>query len=210
MINTILSRLFNPRGYVVEYKAKPSHILLSVLIMGSGATSLFYSGWIIFGILTILLGFLLGLSIIICMNWEKVITYWETINEHITLMERSKNPDLWPALGYTHVPDKVQVIENEDKGQGFITTRIKELSLSPAKMNQVANKVLGTGNTEFTEELYGALIPNFRKFRKEWIKEGKLVPKNKKNVKNGYVLSRKGLQIMYEFASDNIKLKKEE
>ncbi len=205
MVNFILSKLFSPNGYASEYRAKPSHLILSILIMGSGTTTLYFDGWRVFGTLTIILGFLLGLSIEMCMNWEKVITYWETINEHVALMEKNNNPDLWVALGYTHVPQKVEVIEKVDNDHW----KISQVT-NPARMQQVANKVRGTGNMEFTEELYGSLIPNFRKLRKEWIKEGKLVPKNKKNVKNGYVLSRKGLQVMYAFASENIiKLKEE-
>jgi hypothetical protein len=206
MIYTILSKLFS-NEMQGEYYAKPIHLFYSVLFMATGTISFFYDGWVIFGVSVFTLALLLGLSIVFCMNWQKIIDYWTVINEHVILMNKSTNPDLWYALGYNKPPNKIQVIEQEDNGQGFTTTHITDVLVSPAKMNQVANKVLGSGKLDFTEEVYGSLIPNFRQFRKDWISKGRLVQKNKKNKKSGYVLSRKGLQVMYEYASDNIKLK---
>lgn len=210
MIYSILSKLFSGQDFDTRYNAKPTHLIYPLLIMAMGTRTLFYDGWAWFGVTSFLLGFLLGLSIIICMNWDRVIEYWDTINEHIKLMTKSNNPDLWYALGYKQVPQTIEVIEKQDKGGGSFTWKMSQQKISPSKMNEVANKVLGTGSLEFTEEKYGKLIPNFRQFRKDWIADGKLVQKNKKNPKLGYVLSKKGLQVIYQFASENMKLKENE
>lgn len=207
MLYNILSKLFKQDELQARYTPYPIHLSYSLLLMGTGTVSMFQNGWIMFGVITFILGALLGLTIIIGMNWDKIIEYWQTINEHIAWMNKVNNPELWYALGYKQVPQSIQVIEQEDKGQGFITTRINNLPISPVKMNQLANKVLGSGRLDFTEEEYGRLIPNFRQFRKDWITQGKLVQKNKNNKRSGYVLSRKGLQVIYEFASDTMKLK---
>ena len=203
MIYTILSKLFKQDDFAGEYKPKPTHLFIALLIMGGGVTTLSYGNeWAWFGGLTLLLGFLLGITILLCLNWDKINEYWSLINEHVTLMNKSNSPELWEALGYTKPVKKVEVIEKVDDNHW----KLSQLPISPAKMNMIANKVLGSQSLEFTEEQYGKLIPNFRQFRKDWIAQGKLVQKNKKNKKLGYVLSRKGLQVMYEFASENMKL----
>lgn len=193
-----------------EYYARPIHLIYSILFMAVGNRTAYLDGWAVFGMITFILGLLLGLSILFVMNWDKVIEYWDTLNEHVTLMNKS-NPDIWVALGYSKPSRTVEVIEREETGQGLYNTRIANLNISPSKMNQVADKVLYNAtvnkNFDFTEELYGSLIPNFRKKRKQWIKEKKLVPNNSKNVKNGYRLSKKGFDMFYEFASENMKLK---
>lgn len=208
MIYTILSKLFKYDEYNSNYRARPAHIFVSIFVMTAGCTSMIYQSGVFFwfGLCVFILGFLLGLSILFVMNWDRVIEYWSILNEHVVLMNKS-NPDIWVALGYSKPNKKVEVIEHEETGQGFYNTRISKMLVSPSRMNQVANKVLGSQSLEFTEERYGKLIPNFRQFRKEWIAQGRLVQKNKKNKKLGYVLSRKGLQIMYEFCSDNMKIK---
>lgn len=206
MIYNILSKLFARNEFENEYRVRHSHLVYSILIMAVGTYSWFYPGWEMFGTLLLILGFGLGISILICVNWDKVIDYWDTLNEHIRLMNKS-NPDIWVALGYSKPATSVQVIEQEDKGQGFITTRIRDLPISPTQMNMVANKFLGSGSTDLPEQIYGNIIPNFRLVRKQWIKEGILVPKNKKNVRSGYCVSRKGLNMMYQFASEHMKLK---
>lgn len=210
MLYNILSKLFKQDELQARYTPYPIHLSYSLLLMASGTVSMFQNDWITFGVITFILGTLLGLTIIIGMNWDKAIEYWQVINEHIAWMSKVNNPELWYALGYKQVPQSIQVIEQEDRGQGFVTTRINNLPVSPAKMNLLANKVLGSGKLDFTEEEYGRLIPNFRQFRKDWIAQGKLVQKNKNNKRSGYVLSRKGLQVIYEFASDNMKLKEGE
>jgi hypothetical protein len=206
MIILLLQKLFGQNGYETRYSAKPSHIFLPLLIMSSGYRILLIEKWDGLGWSMFILGILLGITIIVCLNWEKVIEYWNTINEHVRLMERVKNPELWQALGYKQIPQTIKVIEKEDKGGGSFTWRMKEYKITPTQMNSIANKVLNNRTLEFTEEMYGSLIPNFRKFRKNWIDEGKLVQKNKKNKRLGYVLSKKGLQVMYEFASDYVKM----
>ena len=210
MLYRLLAKLFDHNEFQGEERVRHSHLIYSLLTMATGSSLWFYKGLELLGTLIIILGFGMGVSMLFCINWDKVILYWMTINEHVTLMTKNNNPDLWVALGYSAPLQKVEVIEKEDKGQGSFSWKISQVPISPAQMNLVANKLLGSGSTDFPEKEYGRLIPNFRKFRQDWISTGKLVPKNKKNPKNGYCLSRKGLMIINEFASEHMKIKEGE
>ena len=203
MLYKILAQLFQ-RDFDTPYYAKPQDIVYPMAMMGVGTASLFYEKWKIFGILSIILGFLMGLTIELCINWDKIISYWEIINQHILLMDKIKNPDLWYALGYKQVPETVRVIENLNDGH---TIRFKEIPISPAKMNILANKVLMSGKTTFSEKEYAAIVPNFRKIQKEWKSKGYLKSNNQKNPRLGYSFTRKGMDVLYEFASQEFKLK---
>jgi hypothetical protein len=206
MLYKILAQLFQ-RDFDTPYYAKPQDIIYPLAMMGVGTASLFYEKWKIFGILSIILGYLMGLTIELCINWDKIISYWETINEHVKLMERNKDPDLWMALGYKSIPDKVQVIEKEDKGQGSFSWKISNIPIPVTNMNMLSNKVLGSGDVSFTEERYGNIVPNFRKVRKDWIAQNVIKLKNAKNSRLGYKFTKKGIDVLYEFASQEFKLK---
>lgn len=207
MLYKILAKLFDHNEFQGEERVRHSHLIYPLLTMATGSSLWFQKGLEILGTLIVILGFGMGISMLLCINWDKVIAYWMTINEHVVLMNKS-NPDLWVALGYSAPAKTVEVIEKSDDLNHW---KISQVPVSPSIMNQVGNKVIynlsQNGSLEFTEEMYGSLIPNFRKQRKKWIEEGKLVPKNSKNKKNGYRLSKKGYTMFYEFASDHMKLK---
>jgi hypothetical protein len=111
------------------------------------------------------------------------------------------------ALGYKSIPDKVQVIEKEDKGQGSFSWKISNTPIPVTNMNMLSNKVLGSGDVSFTEERYGNIVPNFRKVRKDWIAQNVIKLKNTKNPRLGYKFTKKGIDVLYEFASQEFKLK---
>lgn len=207
MLLKILAFIFARDNYEDRYHPKKWDVFISIPIMTGGYYIAVFQEMTVLGISIFLLGFLLGLSIILGLNWEWIIRYWEVINEHVAWMDKHNNPDLWYALGYKEIPEKVRVIENLNDSQ---TLKFKELPLSPVTMNMIANKVIGTKNFDFTQELYGKLIPNFRKIQKELKEKGYLVPKNPKNVRNGYRFNRKGADVLYEFASENMKIKGDE
>lgn len=206
MILKILAFLFARNDFEGRYHPKLWDVFISIPVMGGGYYIAVFQEMTLLGMCIFALGFLLGLSIIFGLNWEWVIRYWEVINEHIAWMDKHNNPELWYALGYKEIPKKVRVIENMNDGH---TLRFKDMPLSPTIMNMIANKAIGNKNYDFTEELYGKLIPNFRKVRKDFKEKGYLVPKNPKNVRNGYRWNKKGFDVLYEFASENVKLKGE-
>jgi hypothetical protein len=202
MLSSLLSKLFRQDVFESRYMPKPFHLLYSLLFMGVGTVT-FFDGWGWFGVCSFLLGLFLGITIITGMNWEWVISYWEEINKHIEWMDKHPDPELWYAIGYKKVPSSVRVIEDLNEGN---TTRYRELPVSPAKMNILANKVLMSGKTTFSEKEYSSLVPNFRKVQKDWKEKGYLKQNNQTNKRLGYSFTKKGMQVLYEFASDEFKL----
>lgn len=207
MLYSIFAKLFGQDPFENRYTPRPFHVIYSLLITGAGIRIIAIDGLMIFGVIVSITGTLLVITIILGMNWDKAIEYWYQINEHIRLMSKVKDPDIWQAMGYKHPPESIEITETINNGQGFTTSKIKTDKISPAVMNQVANKVFLSNTLDLSEEVYGSLIPHFRDWRKKWIDEGKLVRKIKNNPRGGYTLSRKGTLAMYEYASDFVKEK---
>jgi hypothetical protein len=207
MLFWLFSKLFGDE-IMGRYVGRPQHALFGLFIMTVGFVTTVRDNWFIFGITTFILGVLLFLAIVINIAWMPVIEYWFTINEHIRIMSKINNPDLWYALGYKQVPQSVTIEEREDTGQGFYNTHIRNIPISPASMSMIANKVLNSGNTKFSETEYARLIPNFRKVRKDWHEnKGYVKLANSKNPRLGYQWTKKGIDMLYEFKSIGIELK---
>lgn len=210
MVYKILSKLFS-KDYAGRYNPHPVQMVYPIFIMAIGWMALTRDGWIVFGISVFALGLLLGVTIIMAINWDKVTEYWEQINEHIKLMMKVNDPDIWQALGYKKAPSIARIEERviDEKGnfQGF---KFREVDLSPATLQLIADNVLS--GKKFSETNMAKLIsaPKFRKIQKKWKKDGYLKPNVVKDGKEvptqGYSFSRKGIDMLYEYASEGVKL----
>jgi predicted transcriptional regulator len=211
MLNKLFITLFGQSAYN-RYTAKPFHLWYPLLIMATGTATFMQDGWSVFGIFTFILGAGLGVVIVLAIEWDKVIEYWENINHHVELMNRVKDPDIWYALGYKKPPQSVRVIEDIDHGQGFIQTKIHDMSMSPTIMQAIANAVL-SGNPFSENEIVNKRkiisAPKFRVLQKDMEQKQMLKPHNKKRRNQGFALTKKGLDIMYEYASESVKLEKQ-
>lgn len=206
MVYKLLSILFKSDYSYVRYTPKHQDLVYSVLMMALGTMTFVRDGWHYFGMITFALGASLGLVIIIGIAWDKAIEYWSTLDQFANTMMKSNNPDLWMALGFKAPPNQVtiQEVKQADHESGF-SMKFHKLPVSPAIMQSIADKVLLSGNTDFIETGYKN-IPNIRKVRDKLKAEGLLSPKNNKNVRLGYTFNRKGLDTLYEYASEGIKL----
>lgn len=205
MIMKVLSKLFGA-DYAGRYNPHPFHVITyPILLMAVGTYCAAYYQWYAFGFMCFILGSLLGIAIILALGWEKTNEYWIQINEHIRLLLKAKDPEVFAHLGYKKLPGTITISEEIDNGQGFKSTKVKTLPVHALAMQQIADKVLMSKSYDFTQELYGSLVPNWRKFHSEMKKLGYIVPKNKKNVRNGYMLNKKGHDVMYQYASEAIR-----
>lgn len=205
MIYLILSKLF-PTNEEYNYVAHPRQVLWGIFIMAVGWATMIRDDWETFGLITFCIGIILSITIIVAIHWEKVTRYWETLDNFANTMIRSNNPDLWMALGFKVPPQQVRIIETipESKEHGW-KQKIHNLPVSPATMQLIADKVLLSGNTDFTSASFSH-IPNFRNIQRQLKKEGLLAQKNKKNARIGYGFNKKGMDTLYEYASEGVKL----
>lgn len=206
MLSKVMSFLFRS-DMEYRYTPKPQHLLWSFFYMFAGGYIIVYYErlWIL-GIFTFIMGVGAGLVILLAMGWEKATEYWSTLDSFANTMIKSNNPDLWQALGFKVPPQQVQITERktDDKGN-FTGFSFKQLPVSPAVMQSIADKVLLSGNTDFIETNFRN-VPNYRKVQKELKKEGYILQKNKNNPRLGYTFSRKGIDTLYQYVSEGVKL----
>lgn len=135
--------------------------------------------------------------------WDKMIEYWSTLDSFAVTMIRSNNPDLWQALGFKVPPNQVMITE-VNNNDGFPQYKMNRIPVSPAVMQSIADKVFLSGKTDFIETNFN--IPNYRKVKKHLKDNGYIAPANKKNVRLGYTFTKKGIDALYEYASEGIKI----
>ena len=207
MIYKVLGFLFRSDAYEGRYTPRPSHLVQAVLLVGIGTVAIVFE-YNAAGIVLFLFGTLLGFTVILGINWDKVIEYWETIDHVARTMMSIKDPavrnEVWKSMGYNHVPvnAEIEVIETRRNEQGvFEGKSIKRIPVNPSTMQTIADKVLMSGKASFTEPQYKLIVPNYRKVQKE-LKDNKYIVK----TKEGYAFNKKGIEMLYEYASEGVKL----
>lgn len=212
MIYKLLAHLFRNNDLDWRYTPKPQHLIFyPPLLMALGVVTYMRDGWVVFGICSFLLGFSLGITIVLGMNWDKAIEYWETINKNAQVMMSIKDPlvrnEIWRAYGFNNVPTNAQVTERKTDEMGtFIQLTNHNLPVSPAVMQMIADKVLMTGNLNFKEEEYSRFVKGFRKVQKDFKKREFIKQNHIKNPRLSYSFTKKGIDVLYQFASEGIKI----
>jgi hypothetical protein len=175
-----------------------------------------YEGWMIFGATLFILGTAFSIVIMFGISWRGPIIYWQQIEATVRELNRIKDPAVWSALGFRSIPETITIQEKTyDEKNSFVSMKIKTMPIPAHTLNAIANQVLLSENYDFTEEKYKDKVKNFRKIKTELMKEGYIVPKNKKNVRLGYAWTNRGVKVLYEYADVTVielieKQKKEE
>lgn len=212
-----LKHLFEDNPF--EYVPKPIDLVLSILIMAMGTATFFRDGWVVFGVCSFILGLAFGIFSILAMGWSSAARYWQTLDNLVKDIIKSNQPELWAAFWkYINMEppkqlDKVQVIERtEDKDGNFTTLKFKNLPASPNIMQMIADAVLtGTpfSETEIANRKKIVSTKKFRELQKEFRKNGYLranVIKDGKEVPSqGYTRTKKGTEVLLEYASESVK-----
>lgn len=201
----MLKNLFQKTSYE-DYIPRPGHILYSLLFMVLGYVCMLDFETITIGVFVFGVGVIHGIAVSIGIAWRGPIAYWEQIEKTIWVMMKINSPEIWHAMGFKEIPQTVIIQEKrtDEHGQFQGMTVKKVPAIDPAMLNSIANTVLMSETLDFTEELYKTKVKNWRKTQKEFKENGWITPKNKRNVRGGYMFTRKGVQIMYEYADANI------
>jgi hypothetical protein len=211
MLNKWMSFLFRNDDFT-RYTPKPWHLVYALLLLAVGTVTFGYE-WYFFGFMSSFFGIILGLTILLGMNWDKVIEYWKQIEYVLEAAAKIKDAatrlELLKSMGYNVPASEITVTERREDEHGvFSGMSIRKLPVSSSIMQVIADKILMTGRMEFpaeTSEL-GKVIPNYRKVKQYLIKNNYIVPTNPKNVRLGYSFNRKGTDVLYEYASESIKM----
>lgn len=168
-------------------------------------------GWIFFGFMSAFFGVLTGLTIILGMNWDKVIEYWHQIENVFEaaakINDTAARYELLKSMGYNVPPRRIEIIETKkDEAGAYAMDKTIIKGISPAVLQMIADKVLMSGKAEFAEEEYSQFVPAIRKVRKLFKESGIIAPKNKSNVRLGYSFTKKGMDTLYQSASQGVKL----
>lgn len=208
MLYRLMRYLFPSNEY--RYTPKPWHLPYSLVLIAIGTITI-RQGWLFFGFMSSFFGVLIGLTIILGMNWDKAIEYWQQIEYVLEAASKIKDTasryELLKSMGYNIPPSKIEIIETHKDDDGVYAmekTIIK--GLSPTVLQMIADKVLMSGKTEFAEEEFGRFVPAIRRVRKLFKEGGLIAPKNKGNVRLGYSFTKKGMDTLYQSASEGVRL----
>src|SRR5688572_8408805 len=109
---------------IYRYTPHPFHIMYSLLLMGVGFVT-FYQGWDLFGVITVIFGIAMGLTIIIGLNWDKSIEYWRQIEYVLHAAAKIKDAatryELLKSMGYNIPASEITVTERKEDEQGVFT-----------------------------------------------------------------------------------------
>lgn len=204
---------FLDRFYFEDYVPHVRHVVYPVLMLAAGFKCLNVYQWEVFGLIMIISGSLLMLVIIVGIGWRGPIEYWRQIEQNIKIMLKINDPQVWVALGFKEIPEIVTTKEYIEAPTANSLPTIR-YTRAPANdvivLNTIANKVLLSGKADFTEELYGRIVKG--KYKGGWkafvndFKNKGYVTKANKHPKSKHVLTRKGLNHVYNFADEAIKL----
>lgn len=184
-----------------DYIVRPHHMFYAVIIMAGGWKCILTKDWETFGVIVFIIGVLFSGVIMLGISWRGPIAYWERIEQAVNALNRIKDPAVWTALGFKRIPEVATVIEKRYDDKGIFTGLSKiKVPVNPSMMNMIANEVLMSGSLDFTEEKYKSKIKNFRSVKKDFKEKGYVAPINKNNVKLGYVWTKKGIDVIYEYA----------
>ena len=187
---------FLSQFYFEDYVPQPKHVIYPSLMMAAGYKSLTVYNWETFGGWMFFFGCLLMLVIIFGIAWRGPIEYWKQIEHVVHEMLKIKSPEVWQALGFKEIPAAIQITERKTDEQGnFMGFEYKQVPIPPRIMQAVANKVLLSNSTDFTETEYGNIIPNWRKVQSDFKKKNYI-----KKTGTKHVLTHKGMLVIYEYA----------
>lgn len=210
MLSNILGTIFKHDGY--NYTAKPWHHWVSILLMAGGVLTFLDKIWWFFGVCIFILGFITGAWIIYDGWITKQIEYWEVVSEAVKLSIKSDNPEVkrmfYDALGIQRPSETVRVIEDVNNGQGFISTKIHDLPVTMSELQVISDTVLsGTSfsENEIVTKRKILSAPKFRELRKTFENRQFIKPHNVKHRNQGFAITRKGQQVLYQYASESVK-----
>jgi len=190
-----------------RYTAMPHHVLFPMATSIAGALLLKLDGyqWVIIGLAVCLFSFFTWAWIIYVGITRERIEYWDTITHAVNQLNKTNNPEVWQALGFTIPKDKAEVVihkeTKEEEKIGIKKVSNRTLPISSAKLYTFASAVLngkslsystwGGKNKLFTDIKYREFHKYLR--AQKWIERS-----NPEHGRQGYQLTETGRLVFEE------------
>jgi len=189
-----------------RYEPKPWHLVFSVLLLFTGTLAVTWQSWYWFGITVFGIGIACAAWIVYAGLCEAYAGYWDSIGYFADIMNKNKNPDVWAALGFRMPRDSFNA--KLDTGvPNYPSTSIYRLPVSEAKFQMFSDAML-MGVTMAESYWAGSnktfSTPEYRKFVKAMEKEKLIRLKMVDAPRQGFVLTRKGKDLLQKYASPGI------
>lgn len=195
-----------------SYIPKPQHILIpGLLMLIASVVAGWFPGWqtgLAF-IFTAIVCLITGVSIAAAITLEKYTSYWENIGRDIDKLQKTP-PELWGTLGFITPPRSVTVSQNvtgEDGESPYYAVKTFKLSLSPEKMQIIADAILTGAKTLAESEWINTEIgqARIREVKHEMLRAGLARLRNPRNNASGFMLTERGVAHLHQYASDWVK-----
>lgn len=171
---------------------KPVHLFYPSMLFAVGAWSMFYDGWMWFGVVMWIVGAVATGWIAIGGVWSERANYYDSLAD-VLRQAQGVDLDKMAALGLstTEVMDRIQV----DMYQG---TRSQHFSfpLSAVKLKPLAEGLLN--GQPFSERRWAQLLTatEFRSLRSTMLNKGLIQPVSDKDHRQGFMLTDHGRELL--------------
>jgi len=150
-----------------------------------------------------------GIWISVAGTLEKYTEYWDKVGEDIKELKDTA-PELWGALGFVAPPRSVtvtQTVTGEPGESSYYASKTFNLSLSPEKMQVLADTLLTGGKTLAESEWMNTVIgqAKIREVKHEMLRAGLTKKRNPRNNASGFMLTERGVAYLYQYASEWVK-----
>jgi hypothetical protein len=195
-----------------SYIPKPQHIFIpAIVLLLTAIFTGFFPSWQMATAFIVIAAICLamGISISVAISIEKYSQYWENIGKDIDKLQNTP-PELWGTLGFITPPRTVK-LQKEVTGQpgesSDYALKIFTLNLSAERMQVIADSLL-TGTKSLAEGDWKDTIIGTTKMREvkhEMMRAELIALRNPRNNLSGFMLTRKGVLYLWEYASNYIK-----
>ena len=169
---------------------KPIHLFYPIVLFALGSVSMLNDGWMYFGLVMWLLGFVSTAWIVIVGFWSERVKYLDSLSDVLHEV-RDVDFDKLSCLGLSPVSDLVRIdLLEGTRSRHFV------LPVSPSKLKPLAVGLLA--GRAFSERGWSNLLTSseFRNLRSVMREKGLVVPISDLDPRQGFQLTQSGRDVL--------------
>lgn len=195
-----------------RYIAKPIHIYLYAVPLLIAGSVVFALEWYWLGAVLFLFGILMGFWIMVAGLVTEYTTYWDRIAEDARILDKTRNPEVWHAMGY-EIPERADpkwLPADVPPRPGELHTSLFQPKLTGPRLTQFVDGILqgkSLAETEWSPRKNGKLLSSaeYRDLKQELRKHKLIRQVNASNPLLGDCLTAKGRRELLAYASGGVR-----